>query len=68
MKTKRRHLKMLIIIKYTQYTKIQTYTPNREHLSGFKGTFVTQRAEKEENPKSLTLRGLSTSRGLSHRA
>lgn len=44
------------------------YTPNREHLSGFKGTFVTQRAEKEENPKSLTLRGLSTSRGLSHRA
>lgn len=56
---------MLIIIKYTQYTKIQTYTPNREHLSGFKGTFVTQRAEKEEKP---TLRGLSTSRGLSHRA
>lgn len=45
---------MLIIIKYTQYTKIQTYTPNREHLSGFKGTFVTQRAEKEENP---TFRG-----------
>lgn len=65
MKTKRRHLKMLIIIKYTQYTKIQTYTPNREDLSGFKGTFVTQRAEKEEKP---TLRGLSTSRGLSHRA
>lgn len=64
MKTKR-HLKMLIIIKHTQFTNI---THQTEHLSGFKETFVTQRAEKEENPKSLTLRGLSTSRGLSHRA